>query len=69
VEVDANFNPLAGPVLRGEDEAMALFLKRHEAYLHQKEMEIRRWRYEIQEIRQSRREIDVILRQVLSRSG
>jgi hypothetical protein len=69
VEVDANFNPLAGPVLRGEDEAMALFLKRHEAYLHQKEMEIKRWRYEIQEIRQSRREIDVILRQVLSRSG
>ncbi len=48
---------------------MALFLKRHEAYLQQKEMEIKRWRYEIQEIRQSRREIDVILRQVLGRSG
>jgi len=69
VEVDANFNPPGGPVLRGEDEAMALFLKRHEAYLHQKEMEIKRWRYEIQEIRQSRREIDMILRQVLGRSG
>ena len=67
--VEANFNPLAAPVLRGEDEAMALFLTRHEAYLHQKEMEIRRWRYEIQEIRQSRREIDSILRQVLGRSG
>jgi hypothetical protein len=66
---EANFNPLAASVLRDEDEAMALFLKRHEAYLHQKEMEIKRWRYEIQEIRQSRREIDVILRQVLSRSG
>jgi hypothetical protein len=56
-------------VVRGEDEALALFLKRHEAYLHQKEMEIKRWRYEIQEIRQSRREIDMILRQVLGRSG
>jgi hypothetical protein len=69
MEVGANFNPLATPAIRGEDEAMALFLKRHEAYLHQKEMEIKRWRYEIQEIRQSRREIDMILRQVLSRSG
>ncbi|MGB6675490.1 MAG: PilZ domain-containing protein [Terriglobales bacterium] len=69
VEVDANFNSLATPAVRGEDEAMALFLKRHEAYLHQKEMEIKRWRYEIQEIRQSRREIDLILRQVLGRSG
>jgi hypothetical protein len=69
VEVGANFNPLATPAIRGEDEAMALFHKRHEAYLHQKEMEIQRWRYEIQEIRQSRREIDMILRQVLGRSG
>lgn len=67
--VEANFNALAAPVVCGEDEALALFLKRHEAYLHQKEMEIKRWRYEIQEIRQSRREIDVILRQVLGRSG
>jgi hypothetical protein len=67
--VEAGFNPLAAPVLRGEDEAMALFLKRHEAYLRQKEMEIKRWRYEIQEIRQSRKEIDLILRQVLGRSG
>jgi hypothetical protein len=66
---EANFNPLAAPAARGEDEALALFLKRHEAYLHQKEMEIKRWRYEVQEIRQSRREIDVILRQVLGRSG
>ncbi len=69
MEVEANFNPLATPAIRDEDEAMALFLKRHEAYLHQKEMEIKRWRYEIQEIRQSRREIDMILRQVLGRSG
>ncbi len=68
-EVEAGFNSLATPVVRGEDEALALFLKRHEAYLHQKEMEIKRWRYEIQEIRQSRREIDVILRQVLGCSG
>jgi hypothetical protein len=69
VEVEANFSPLAAPAVLGEEEAMALFLKRHEAYLQQKEMEIKRWRYEIQEIRQSRREIDVILRQVLGRSG
>jgi len=69
LEVEANFNPPAAPAACSEDEAMALFLKRHEAYLHQKEMEIKRWRYEIQEIRKSRREIDVILRQVLSRSG
>lgn len=69
LEIDANFNPLAAHAVRNEDEAMALFLKRHEAYLHQKEMEIKRWRYEIQEIRQSRREIDMILRQVLGRSG
>lgn len=69
VEVESNFNPLAESAGRGEEEAMALFLERHEAYLHQKEMEIKRWRYEIQEIRQSRREIDTILRQVLGRSG
>jgi hypothetical protein len=32
-------------------------------------LEIKRWRYEIQEIRQSRREIEMlILRQVLGRS-
>ncbi len=53
-----------------EDEALALFLEKHEAYLHQKELEINRLRYEIQEIRQSRREIELlILRQVLGRSG
>ena len=52
-----------------EDEILALFLKRHQAYLQQKDLEIKRWRYEIQEIRQSRREIEMlILRQVLGRS-
>jgi len=64
-------NSAAGPagMLRGEDEILALFLKRHEAYLQQKDLEIKRWRYEIQEIRQSRREIEMlILRQVLGRS-
>jgi hypothetical protein len=63
-------SPAAAPgrVLR-EDEILALFLKRHEAYLQQKDLEIKRWRYEIQEIRQSRREIEMlILRQVLGRS-
>jgi len=59
-----------GGVVRGEDEILELFLKRHEAYLHQKDLEIKRWRYEIQEIRQSRREIELlIVRQVLGRSG
>jgi hypothetical protein len=70
--VGAAGNPAATPVrvVRGEDEALALFLERHEAYLHQKELEIKRLRYEIQEIRQSRREIEMlILRQVLGRSG
>jgi hypothetical protein len=57
-------------LVRGEEEILALFLERHEAYLHQKELEIKRLRHEIQEIRQSRREIELlILRQVLGRSG
>jgi hypothetical protein len=67
----AGVNPAASPVgmLQTEDEILALFLKRHEAYLQQKDLEIKRWRYEIQEIRQSRREIEMlILRQVLGRS-
>ena len=56
-------------VVRGEDEILALFLERHEAYLHQKDLEIKRLRHEIQEIRQSRREIELlVLRQVLGRS-
>jgi len=54
----------------GEDEILALFLRKHEAYLHQKGLEIKRLRQEIQEIRQSRREIEMlILSHVLSRSG
>ena len=58
-----------GGMPTGEDEILALFLKRHEAYLQQKDLEIKRWRYEIQEIRQSRREIEMlVLRQVLGRS-
>jgi hypothetical protein len=57
-------------VAPGEDEILALFLERHEAYLHQKELEIQRLRNEIQEIRKSRREIEfLVLRQVLGRSG
>jgi hypothetical protein len=69
--IGAGGNPVATPdsVVRGEDEILALFLKRHEAYLQQKDLEIKRLRYEIQEIRQSRREIELlILRQVLGRS-
>jgi hypothetical protein len=57
-------------VAQGEDEILALFLERHEAYLHQNELEIQRLRNEIQEIRKSRREIEfLVLRQVLGRSG
>jgi hypothetical protein len=53
-----------------EDETLALFLARHEEYLRERELEITRLRYEIQEVRQSRREIELlILRQVLGRSG
>src|SRR5208282_5299597 len=53
-----------------ENEMLALFLERHEAYLHERELEIKRLRYEIQEIRQSRREIELlIVRQVLGRSS
>ena len=65
------FSPAThGRVVQEEDEKLALFLERHEAYLHQKELEIKRLRHEIQEIRQSRREIELlILRQVLGRSG
>src|SRR5271167_3050142 len=49
----------------GEDEILALFLERHEAYLRQQDLEIKRLRQEIQEIRQSRREIELlVLRQV-----
>jgi hypothetical protein len=69
--IGAGGNPVATPhgIVRGEDEILALFLKRHEAYLQQKDLEIRRLRYEIQEIRQSRKEIELlILRQVLGRS-
>jgi hypothetical protein len=48
---------------------LALFLEKHQSYLHQRELEIKRLRDEIEEIRQSRREIDLlILRQVLGRS-
>ena len=71
LEARARVNPATahGGMPTGEDEILALFLKRHEAYLQQKDLEIKRWRYEIQEIRQSRREIEMlILRQVLRRS-
>jgi hypothetical protein len=56
-------------VVHGEDEILALFLKKHEAYLRQKDLELKKLRYEIQEIRQSRKEIEtLLLRQVLGRS-
>jgi hypothetical protein len=53
----------------GENEILALFLERHESYLRQRETEIKRLRDEIQEIRESRRKIELmILRQALARS-
>jgi hypothetical protein len=70
--VEGNVRPVSTAVgaVMAEDEMLALFLQRHEAYVHQKELEIKRLRYEIQEIRRSRREIEMlILRQVLGRSG
>jgi hypothetical protein len=64
---------VASPVARvvgGDNEMLAQFLQKHQAYLEQKELEIKRLRYEIQEIRQSRKEIELlILREVLGRSG
>lgn len=68
--VGADGNPAAEAVgvVQGENEILALFLQRHEAYLHQKESEIKRLQQEIQEIRQSRREIELlVLRQMLGR--
>jgi hypothetical protein len=68
LEARSAVSPADGMIPR-EDEILALFLERHEAYLQQKDLEIKRWRDEIQEIRQSRREIEMlILRQVLRRS-
>jgi hypothetical protein len=69
--VGANTNSAASvQTAYGEDEILALFLKKHEAYLRQKDLELKRLRYEIQEIRQSRKEIEtLLLRQVLGRSG
>jgi PilZ domain len=67
---DIHSCPSPARVACEEDEILALFLERHEAYLRQRELEIKRLRYEIEEIRQSRREIELlILRQVLGRSG
>jgi PilZ domain len=62
---------ISAPVraIGGENEILALYLERHETYLRQREMEIKRLRDEIQEIRESRRKIELmILRQVLARS-
>jgi len=52
-------------VVPGADEIFALFLQRHEAYLEQKELEIKRMRRELREIRESRREIELLQRRFL----
>jgi hypothetical protein len=44
----------------GASEIFALFLKKHEAYLEQKELEIKRMRQELREIRESRKEIEIL---------
>ena len=69
--IEGSARSVATPgMVRDEDEILARFLEKHEAYLQQKDLEIKRLRYEIQEIRQSRREIELlILRQMRGRSG
>jgi PilZ domain len=70
--VAAKANSAASSVqtVYGEDEMLALYIKKHEAYLRQKDLDLKRLRYEIQEIRQSRKEIEtLLLRQVLGRLG
>jgi hypothetical protein len=60
---------ISSHVAQNEDEILALFLERHEAYLHERDLEIKRLRREILEIRKSRREIElVMLRQALAQS-
>jgi hypothetical protein len=54
-------------VAHGASEIFELFLERHEAYLHQRELEIQRMRREISEIRKSRREIEELAQQFLGR--
>lgn len=69
--IEAGIQPLAMPsaVIKPKQEALALFLENHKAYLRQQELEIKRLRAELQEIRQSRRELDLlIISKVLGRS-
>jgi hypothetical protein len=55
-------------VVPGADEVFALFLQRHEEYLEQKELEIKRMRQELREIRESRMEIELLQRRFFGRS-
>lgn len=54
--------------LSGANEIFALFLQKHEAYLEQKELEIKRMRQELREIRESRKEIELLQQQFFGRS-
>lgn len=54
--------------LPGANEIFALFLQKHEAYLEQKELEIKRMRQELREIRESRKEIELLQQQFFGRS-
>ncbi len=55
-------------VVPGADEIFALFLQRHEEYLEQKELEIKRMRQELREIRESRMEIELLQRRFFGNS-
>ena len=52
----------------GANEIFALFLQKHEAYLEQKELEIKRMRQELREIRESRKEIELLQLRFFGRS-
>jgi len=65
---DVSAHNMQVEVVRGASEIFELFLERHEAYLHQKELEIQRMRQELWEIRKSRREIEELAQQFLGRS-
>jgi hypothetical protein len=53
----------------GANEILALFLQKHEAYLEQKELEIKRMRQELREIRESRKEIEILQLRFFGRPG
>ncbi len=51
---------IASSTMRAEDELLELFLQRHAAYLHQKELEIKRLREEMLRARHIRLELETL---------